>query len=61
MNAQTMTRKIVAFAASASVDAPARPRLPVKSNPGRKTPTPEEHVADMLRRFPKTMAYLAEH
>jgi hypothetical protein len=33
-----------------------RPRLPAKPDPGRKTPTPEEHVADMLRRFPRTMA-----
>jgi hypothetical protein len=38
-----------------------RPRLPVKPAPDRKPLTPEERHADMMRRFPRTMAYLAEH
>jgi hypothetical protein len=39
----------------------ARPRLPVKPSPDRKPMTPEERHADMMRRFPRTMTYLAEH
>ena len=46
---------------SESESARARPRLPVKSAPDRKAMTPEERHADMMRRFPRTMAYLAEH
>jgi len=47
---------------SESEGAPApRPRLPVRSAPPRKPMTPEERHADMMRRFPRTMAYLAEH
>jgi len=38
-----------------------RPRLPAKPAPDRKPMTPEERHADMMRRFPRTMTYLAEH
>jgi hypothetical protein len=48
---------------SGGVPAPlkGRPRLPVKPAPDRKPMTPEERHADMMRRFPRTMTYLAEH
>ena len=44
-----------------SATAPLKARLPLKPATGRKPMTPEERHADMMRRFPRTMAYLAEH
>jgi hypothetical protein len=58
MNVTAMTRNLVR---PASATGDARLRLPVKPAPGRKPMTPEERHADMMRRFPRTMAYLAEH
>ena len=50
-----------AIAVARGEEKPARMHVPVKPAPGHSPMTPEERHADMMRRFPRTMAYLAEH